>query len=413
MFMSASLKRHDRGLIATVVRNFLANNALDRAAYFYDFDLLGNRLDHLKEVFPASTLHAVAIKSQPAVAVLSAIVEQGHGLEAASFEEVELALAAGCPPERIVFDSPVKTAHEIARCCSDSPGMILNVNVLEELDRIPPDAQLQVGVRINPKVRTDAPSIYDVSSGASKFGVPIEQRDVVIERALAHPAVTGLHMHIGSEIDDRSSIVEAAEQLVELAETIAAKGKRLAFLDIGGGIAVRQQEGPQPGLENFYAELTRRCPAIAKYRLITEYGRFVHAHNGFVLSRIEYVLQDRNPPCLLTHVGADLFVREIYSDHPPHHDLFTLDGDGNPRTTSTQSVVVMGPLCFAGDQFPGTHELALAEAGDWLAIADCGANTTAMWSRHCSRTPPDWVSFHSSRPGYGFSRRAAVFDAMY
>jgi diaminopimelate decarboxylase len=122
---------------------------------------------------------------------------------------------------------------------------------------------------------------------------------------------------------------------------------------------------------------------------------------------------------MLVHVGADLFVREIYSDHPPYHDLFVLDAKGNPRVpeqadlAGSEKMVVMGPLCFAGDQFPGLHDLAPEGPGDWLAIADCGANTTALWSRHCSRTPPDWVSFRSDKNDYAFARQAAVFAPMY
>jgi len=55
-------------------------------------------------------------------------------LEAASIEEVYLALAANCGPEQIVFDSPAKTTEEI-RFCLDK-DIHLNVNGFPELDRI-------------------------------------------------------------------------------------------------------------------------------------------------------------------------------------------------------------------------------------------------------------------------------------
>lgn len=405
--MTASLRRHSRQSIADIARDFLSASRIDRSAYFYDLDHLEERLDHLRAAFPPSTLHAVAIKTQPSLEVLRAIVAAGHGLEAASFEEVQLAVRAGCPSDRIVFDSPAKTREELARCAAELTGMVVNVNSLEELDRIARDAALRVGIRINPVVATGAPSIYDVSDRASKFGVPIERREDIIQSAIAHDAVCGLHMHVGSEMEDTSAIVAGASRVVAVAEEIRARGKELSFIDIGGGVAARQHPGPQPGLHGLHEQLRAVCPAIERYQLITEYGRFVHAHNAFVLSRVEYVLRDRSPVVVLIHVGADLFVREIYSSAPPFHEMFLLDPDGALKEGGAQTpVAVMGPLCFAGDRFPGQYALAPVEEGDWLVVADCGANSLGMWSSHCSRTPPDWVSFRSGASPRTFSQRA-------
>ena len=75
---------------------------------------LRTRLEHLKNVFKPSVQHSVAIKSHPHIEQLRVICKQGFGLEAASIEEVRRALTAGCPPQRLVFDSPVKTRREIA-----------------------------------------------------------------------------------------------------------------------------------------------------------------------------------------------------------------------------------------------------------------------------------------------------------
>jgi diaminopimelate decarboxylase len=132
--------------------------------------------------------HAVAVKSQPHVEVLKHIVQRGFGLEAATWEEVRLARAIGCPPERIVFDSPVKRPHEIADCAAHSPGMLLNANSIEELERIAPHAnRLTVGLRVNPMVETDAPSVYNVSGDESKFGEPIANTDAIVQAVLQYP----------------------------------------------------------------------------------------------------------------------------------------------------------------------------------------------------------------------------------
>ena len=83
----------------------------DSALLFVSWNALDAQLDALQLAWGHSRInHAVAIKSQPHQSVLKHIVGRGFGLEAATIEEVWLARAAGCPSERIVFDSPVKRA---------------------------------------------------------------------------------------------------------------------------------------------------------------------------------------------------------------------------------------------------------------------------------------------------------------
>ena len=68
------------------------------AVVFHDLDRMQRRIAALQGAFPSNSLHAIAIKANPIVEVLRAVVSSGAGLEAASFEEVQLALAAGCQP---------------------------------------------------------------------------------------------------------------------------------------------------------------------------------------------------------------------------------------------------------------------------------------------------------------------------
>ena len=89
----------------------------DTSVLFQSWDRLKMYTEHLVDSFSHSdALHAVAIKTQPHPKVLERIVEWGFGLEAASIEEVKKALNAGVAPDKIVFDSPVKTKSEISYC---------------------------------------------------------------------------------------------------------------------------------------------------------------------------------------------------------------------------------------------------------------------------------------------------------
>src|SRR5690606_5538640 len=73
LVVTTELRRHSRESIAEIARNCLASSHIDRSAYFYDVDRLDERLEHLAAAFPPTTLHAVAIKTQPSLEVLRAI----------------------------------------------------------------------------------------------------------------------------------------------------------------------------------------------------------------------------------------------------------------------------------------------------------------------------------------------------
>lgn len=374
----------------------------DTSVIFFDFDVLDNRLDYLANQFPAHSLHAVAIKSNPLYEVLRHIGQRGFGLEAASIEETILAQRAGLPAERIVFDSPVKTAREIQWCEQQLPGLHLNVNTLSELDRLSPKTDLRVGMRINPQVDPGSPAVYNVSTDISKFGIPISRWADIVAAAVRYPFVQGLHLHIGSEMSRLDVHAQAVGRILELAEAIrqarsaAGIDRPISFIDIGGGFPARYTRGDQPDLKEYLHFLRQHAPTLfTDYRIITEFGRFVQAHTAWFLSDVEYVLRGnaQQPDVPIIHGGADLFLREVYQQGSPQHEMTVLDAAGRPKEQPLQMAHVAGPLCFAGDYLARNKRLPRMEAGDKIAIADVGANSFSMWSRHCSRVFPKVIGY--------------------
>ena len=380
--------------------------AADTAVIFYDFDILDNRLDYLQQHFPENTLHAVAIKSNPLLAVLNHIGQRGFGLESASWEETVLAQRAGVPAERIVFDSPVKTQGEIDWCAAHLPAIHLNANSLSELDRLPAKSDLRIGLRINPLVDPGSPDEYNVSTSVSKFGVPISHWTGIIEASVRYPFIRGLHLHIGSEMSRLDAHASAVRKVLNLAKAIReARAKNnidvpISFIDVGGGFPASYAEGPQPDLREYLAFLRKQTPELfTDYRIITEFGRFVQAHTAWLLSDVEYVLQPGpdQPDVPIIHCGADLLLREIYQPNGPKHQLAVLDSTGQLKSTDTWPVHLAGPLCFAGDYLARDKALPRLEPGDKVVVADIGANSFSMWSRHCSRVFPKVIGYSQRR----------------
>lgn len=356
-----------------------------RAVIFHDLARMEADLGRLHAAFPADTLHTVAIKANPVVRLLAAVVERGAGLEAASWEEVELARAAGCAPDRIVFDSPAKTDAEL-RAAAEL-GLWINADhedELRRLDAIGVPAGTQVGLRVNPGSGAGSIGFTSTVSADSKFGVPLERAAELVAR---YPVVRGLHVHTGSQ-GVGLELIDAAVN----ATCDAAAALDLDWVDVGGGLPVRYTDAdPEPPTLDDWTAMLSRTTAWGTRRIVTELGRWVQAGRGWLVSRIEAVKDVNGVRTMVVHAGADMFLRRVYQPDSWDHEMVVLDPDGNPKAGPAEPTTVAGPLCFSGDLLAVERPLAHAERGDLLLIRDVGAYTLAMWSRHCSRGLPPVV----------------------
>ncbi len=368
----------------------------DTSVLFQSWDRLKLYTEHLVDSFShPNALHAVAIKTQPHPKVLERIVEWGFGLEAASMEEVKKALHAGVSADKIVFDSPVKTKKEILYCHEKVKGIRLNVNSIEELNRIPENPNFQVGIRINPQVETGAPEVYNVSHDESKFGVPISEKESIIDAILRYP-VTLLHIHSGSQMANIDSAINAICLLRDIALEANSRlesdgsSRRIKTLDIGGGLIPEKLiHGETSKMQKYASNLRLRCPELWEFELITEFGQWNYFYTGYAVSKIEYSILKGDKYITYIHIGADFLLRDSYVK--PRGILFAVL-DSNAKSKTSEKVIhdIAGPLCFAGDYLAKNINLPRVEEGDLLLLADTGSNSYGLWSRHCSRSIPSF-----------------------
>lgn len=321
-------------------------------------------------------------------------------------EEVYLALHAGCPASKIVFDSPVKTRREIQICHDNASlhGLLLNVNSLEELDRIPANPNFVLGLRINPLVDTGAPSMFHVSSNESKFGIPLSQRKEILEAIGNHP-VTQLHVHSGTAMANLDSAVGAIKSVVEVAleanTMLEAKGddeRRIVNIDIGGGlrpeILSEEPNRPLSRMETYVQALQQSTPQLWDFNIVTEFGQYSYFYSGYAYSQIEYALQRERCRVVYVHLGADFLLRDVYNKSPRGIDFVPVGAAADRERVVTD---IAGPLCFAGDYLVKSYLMPKLEEGDEMLLLNTGSNAFGLWSRHCSRSVPMVVGVSKSK----------------
>jgi diaminopimelate decarboxylase len=343
------------------------------------------RIESLQNAFPADALHAVAIKANPLIEVLRAIVATGAGLEAASWEEVQCAVAAGCPADRIVFDSPAKTVDELRQALD--LGVWINADneqELELLEQLGAPGNGKVGLRVNPQIGEGSIAMTSTVGRQSKFGVPLNQAPELLRR---FEFITGLHVHTGSQGVGLALLKQAALAVVEV---VVEHG--LQWIDIGGGIPVRyRNDAPMPPAFAAWADAVAAIPDHIK--VLTEVGRSVHAPTGWAISEVVCTKQVDGRETVVIHVGADLLLRRVYRAEQWDHEFVLLNPDGTVKQGVLRPTQIAGPLCFSGDLLTHDRPLPAAEPGDLVLIRDTGAYTLSMWSRHCSRGLPPSIGY--------------------
>ena len=234
----------------------------ERAIVVHDLDRIVQRVHTLTQAFPTGTLHGIAVKANPLIEVLKVLVEAGAGLECASLEEVECCLAAGCAPDRIIFDSPAKTIEELEFALAK--GLHLNLDNFEELRRVATlesaGIRSHVGMRINPQVGSGSISMTSVAGRVSKFGVPLaSRRQDLLDAFARHPWLDALHVHVGSQGCELEQLVEAVRALMAFRdEAMVYRSRPITQIDIGGGLPVAYRDADNPPELSRYLELLRQ-----------------------------------------------------------------------------------------------------------------------------------------------------------
>lgn len=415
----------------------------DQAAVVYDVDALRAAFVAVKQAFPPHWNHCVAIKACPLPLVIQEALDAGLGIEAASFVELYLGLAHGCPADLAAFDSPAKTNEELEMALSR--GTLINANSLDELERI--DAIIKrkdspttarVGIRLNPLVGAGSIAELSVSVVSSKFAVPTTPANVlaVVEAFRKWPWLVGLHTHVGSQGCSLDQLASGGAALCEIADVIdGALGKgRVTLLDIGGGLPANyDSEEVSPAFSEYAAVLKNAAPSLFENTeriVVTEFGKALLAKVAMTVSTVEYVRSNASERAsaaendgaendgapapentsaaavgcegvlsestlcspdyqtLVTHVGADLFLRTSYCPGKFSHRLSVHNRSGAPLGGPLITTDVAGPLCFQGDYLARGANLPRVAPGDLLVVRDTGANTLSLFSRHCSRRSP-------------------------
>ena len=380
-------------------------DVLDLAAEFgtplfvYDEEHLRARCRQAVAGFPDGVAYATKAFLCGAMAQLA--YEEGMDLDVATGGELQIALHAGVPADRLIFHGNNKSPGEL-KMALDAGVKHIVVDNFDEMDRLeamsPDGPAAKVLVRVNPAVEAHTHEYLRTGVADSKFGFTLEGgvAGAAVARARASAAMdfVGLHAHIGSQVYATSSFAKTLEALAGFARQSEADE-----LSIGGGLGVAYVGDEQaPSISDWAATVSEAAATLGvTARITAEPGRSIVASSAVtaysvgVIKRIAgvrtYVAVDGgmsdNPRPVLYGSGYEAFLAR------------RTDADRELR------VRVVGKHCESGDVIVADAMIPEDTAvGDVLVTPVTGAYGHSMGSNYnmVLRPPVVFVKDGSARP---------------
>lgn len=362
--------------------------------YIYSARAIRENFQVLDQAF-AGIPHTIcySVKANSNLAILRLLAGLGSGFDVVSGGELaRIAKAASSSAKRVVFSGVGKTKAEMdAALAADI--LMFNVESESELRELASRAALhnkkaRIAIRVNPNVSADTHPYISTGLREHKFGVSVPQAKELYKMAKAHRhlQVTGISVHIGSQIKDVGPFAAAMHEVAGLAHYLHAERHHIRYVDAGGGLGIdyaRTDDWNFKAMAVAYAYAVMEPLRPLKVHLLLEPGRSIVGGAGVLLTEILYIKQNGEKRFAVVNAAMNDLLRP--SLYRAFHAIVPLHA--KPLHNS-ETYDVVGPICESGDYFAHDRDLPVLAEGECLAILDAGSYGMSLSSNYNSRPRP-------------------------
>ncbi|HET6483178.1 MAG TPA: type III PLP-dependent enzyme [Actinoplanes sp.] len=348
-----------------------------------DVDVARDQYGRIAEAFAEAHIH-YAVKANPELPLLRALVAAGCRFDVASRAEIDLCLAAGASPDDLSYGHPIKKSEDIAYAYAVGVR-IFAFDSAGELDKIVTHAP---GSSVLCRVLAS-------SDGARwplsrKFGcVPEMAVDLMKVAAARGLDPAGIAFHVGSQQLHPDRWEPSIATVAQIFRQLRSSGIALRILNAGGGFPVsyRTPVAPISAYADAIHAAVRRHFGPDAPALMIEPGRYVAAPAGVLHAQVVLVAKksyDDEPRWVYLDVGRFGGLAETEEEAIQYELSTTRGGPVGP-------VILAGPTCDSVDilyqHAPYDLPLDLA-AGEVIRILGTGAYTATYSSVGFNGLPP-------------------------
>ena len=343
--------------------------------YIYSHATLTRHFRALDEAFaPVPHLVCFALKANANLAVLKLFSDLGGGLDVVSGGELFRGLAAGVPPQRIVYAGVGKTRRR-SRTPSPSDILMFNVESDQELTlhrrgRRGTGRRARVALRVNPDVDPKTHPYIATGLSQSKFGIDIGQ--AVAEYECGRSACRRWRWWASTSTSAPRSRRSSPSSI-----PWPDGGRGPAVAGTGQPISVTSTSAEGWGsrttrkLRLYPLEFAKALIGVVRdlgVTVILEPGRVLVGNAGILVTRVLYTKQSPVKNFVVVDAGMnDLARPSLYGSY---HAIWRVHRvSGRDEVT----VDVVGPICESGDFLAKDRVLARVEPGELMAVMSAGA----------------------------------------
>jgi|LakMenEpi03Aug12_release.lakeMendotaPanAssembly.Ray.scaffolds.fasta_scaffold08034_5 diaminopimelate decarboxylase len=334
------------------------------------------------------------VKANPSLSILRQLAKLGCSVDCASKSEIRSAVMVGIPWSGILYNTPVPNRDLLAHVIRKGGiGVVDSLEILQWLEQVLKDQEIagQIFVRVSPRLpveylhHADWESSVAHASRSSKFGIA-EESIVELLKTCQIP-ISGLHMHVGTQMDHLDPFKRALELLHGLADEIHQNtSHRIEALDLGGGLGICFQETESfPSILEYVSAM--KGSLRSDFRYLVEPGHALVGDAVALLTSVREVKELRGRRWALVDVGTDQLAKVTLMNW--YHEV--LGPDGIPLPTDGPDAVG-GPHCFAGDLLVPNTQIGSIRTGDTLLVQHVGAYCYSLANHFNGRFGPPHVA---------------------
>lgn len=369
--------------------------------YVYSRNTLISHYRKIKEAFsPINPMICFSMKANSNLAICKALVREGAGLDVVSGGELYRAFKTGVSSRKIVYAGVGKTEKEIEIAIRHHI-FFFNVESIPELELINRAAgrlgiRQKAAIRINPDIKAGTHKYITTGHGENKFGIDFKTAKKIFLRKSRYKDlnISGIHIHIGSQIVDAGPFVMAIERIAGFIKDLENHGVAIRWLNIGGGLGIiYSRERPQTAKE--YAKAVLPVLKKVKASIILEPGRFIVGNAGVLVTRIQYIKETPSKNFAIVDAGMNDLIRP--SLYEAYHEILPVKSSSYSCSKEIRVFDVVGPICESGDFLGKDRKFISLREGDLLSVMGAGAYGFSMSSNYNSRPRPAEVMVEGSK----------------
>ena len=323
------------------------------------------------------SLVCYAVKANSNQAVIATLARLGAGADVVSGGELKRALAAGVPPDKIMFSGIGKTAARAgarARREHSLHQRRIGAGAGAALDdrrrrrAAPPTcrcASIPTSMpRPTPRSRPAGPRTSSAFRSAARARSMRTPRSC---RASASPASTCTS---AARSPSSTPFDDAFALLSDFVRELRADGHSISHVDLGGGLGIPYREDNEPPPDPAaYAAVVKRATRGLGCKLIFEPGRLIVGNAGILVTRVLYLKRGEAKTFVIVDAAMNDLIRPTL--YEAHHDIRPV---AEPAPGARRTVAdVVGPVCESGDFLALDRDVVEPRPGDLLAVMTAGA----------------------------------------